>query len=1356
MKKSIFTIAITALLVGLAACTAKKRDNALPYGEDKDLFEISKVDGQEFDVTTTKEVSVSASNKSDVQIKDETKEKTFLNYVEYKTEAKLLAESPFRGQAGSTYKVRYVLEGNALKVYKLKMKDDDLSFEERQSAETLKDGKLGAAVVSYNVSYFSMDNTRNDLDEATHKLRLVAEQSKDKATHMKIDLNSKTLASFLQKDIVFPSNYFDGDWYFATTIVRQNYQMKENDIQSSLEWMLREESAKVRLKKEEGKLAFYGLRVDGLIKSDLDKREENQSVFLEFPAEFMEYRMADQGQGKSVKEEEYKQNTWNKRPFVKLDLKNTTLGEAGKLNGEVRDVQVSFDPKTGRKYFSFSILNTTTKSIIRYALLQATARKDAGKYEKKTYFREDQSVFGFFSTNLNLLDTRDRTNEEMTQNATLVNRFNPNLEKIVFHPSDQTPDWTVDLIRNATESWAKAFELAGVSAKVEFNPEKVKVGDIRYNLVHILSDEDGNNVWGGFGPSVADTESGEIISATSNINLANYLQAGRLYVRRYIRSNLEDNTIDYIKIKISEAVQNISSATSAMLKGTTADQAVKAKPAQSLFANLEVAFLPSLPNEKSENIQLAKQSLVISKAAAKGYEWQNNAAANSKQKSASSNFNKRNLESNGFGLTYPNLTHEIETLAECADVRNYVASAKNGSRKSHSEENELVEGCSRAVLKQHLVRVIMHEMGHNFGLRHNFYGSTDKANFHANSKESFSSSVMEYPTMDQSIVVRDGKNSMAGWYDVAAIRWGYTGKLFSKDMKSALASNEKKPLKAQTEFKDSRPFKYCTDENATGSSAMYAFDALCSRSDEGSTATEAALGYIKAYNYSISNSLKLESGDLQTASAGETRSMERAVNFMLPLMTIYHQYRMMIEDVSHNLGYLEGETVQTYPNFLKQVEAKYAGNEAKLAEFKDYQKAAGLAYNFMKAVAFMPDYYCAGRFEKDPLASLKFVPFSEVQREIFESTKETVQSCANSKVAENFKSKNGDYMFEVGYPMNPLLRDLELRNDRETPVALGTKYDRAHALTLMSARISLLRRNTQANFYPNFFDEPQYRKDLEQSIISRLTDGVSTKSLGNAVLNDPRVAEVKLPKFANEADILGFMYETLMRGSLIPGKSVANSDRMSRFMINYAYSNEQLRQPGVKSFFYAGRSFFATPENEVVYQLIDKAQFSVSLKKSSAPADSIIVATRAFLSSRLPSHGDKAFTLSQLLKIFNDLKSGEGANTAGIAAFAQLVMQEEIEMLNSVVQPYVDEQMKDIESDEAKKKKFDEILATSLIQIMGEKLSKNLLTKETLDDRLKAKLAIFQKQVQLYKTYQSDFDAQSDLLVRAVIGGSGM
>ena len=142
-------------------------------------------------------------------------------------------------------------------------------------------------------------------------------------------------------------------------------------------------------------------------------------------------------------------------------------------------------------------------------------------------------------------------------------------------------------------------------------------------------------------------------------------------------------------------------------------------------------------------------------------------------------------------------------------------------------EMKIFEGIHKAgmsdqnIAKEILIGTLTHELGHNFGLRHNFRGSMDKDNFWGNhpgeedmldsegNAELQSASVMDYEHNVGHELNRPGR------YDEETIKVGY-----SSD-----------PLPETVVF----PFEFCTDENSSRNGGV---DAYCLIFDRGTSAKE--------------------------------------------------------------------------------------------------------------------------------------------------------------------------------------------------------------------------------------------------------------------------------------------------------------------------------------------------------------------------------------------------------------------------------------------------------------------------------------------------------------------------------------
>ena len=94
----------------------------------------------------------------------------------------------------------------------------------------------------------------------------------------------------------------------------------------------------------------------------------------------------------------------------------------------------------------------------------------------------------------------------------------------------------------------------------------------------------------------------------------------------------------------------------------------------------------------------------------------------------------------------------------------------------------LSEELEKELVRQSLIRLVIHEVGHTLGLSHNFKGSLLLTNDELNNKEivntkGISSSIMEYPAIN---ITKDPKDQglffdiKPGPYDIWAIEYGYT------------------------------------------------------------------------------------------------------------------------------------------------------------------------------------------------------------------------------------------------------------------------------------------------------------------------------------------------------------------------------------------------------------------------------------------------------------------------------------------------------------------------------------------------------------------------------------------------------
>ncbi len=153
------------------------------------------------------------------------------------------------------------------------------------------------------------------------------------------------------------------------------------------------------------------------------------------------------------------------------------------------------------------------------------------------------------------------------------------------------------------------------------------------------------------------------------------------------------------------------------------------------------------------------------------------------------------------------------------------------------------DAVQKVIVRSSYKATLVHELGHNLGLRHNFMGSWDKDNFFTDEEaQSLGmdaapaySSIMDYSFSEFNQLKAFGK------YDLAALRFGYAREVELNDGKFVKVegplSDFKETLGAGVELK---AYEFCTDENAGLSS-------ICNRFDEGTNLVEVSKYLIKRY-----------------------------------------------------------------------------------------------------------------------------------------------------------------------------------------------------------------------------------------------------------------------------------------------------------------------------------------------------------------------------------------------------------------------------------------------------------------------------------------------------------------------------
>jgi len=535
--------------------------------------------------------------------------------------------------------------------------------------------------------------------------------------------------------------------------------------------------------------------------------------------------------------------------------------------------------------------------MVRSPSLSST-KKDA--YEPIVYQKGDEDTFGFFANEQGRSDV-SYVGGQFDQKFNYLHRFNPKLETIDYHLSnsfdlnDNTRFFkqiTKDVIAHINPQ----LERVGVPRINLIEPSGKQPGDLRYNVINLI-DEPLKNGLAGYGPSAVNPLTGEIVHAHVN-QYSGVLQS--------ISDWLWDKAvIDYNKGRVGQV------AATKQEQAASADQDVAANTTNATNASnqtaevidgLDNAAMPIVGGEYAKQLlesePMAYESMM---QALKSFQEQKRlntyyqpsvsqlAALQSLEKRYWSENNMYSVDNLRAGATFKSLPTKVGDRTfdyKNPDIWRDGKVGEPGYLKKWRElPTSVRDELGIFIAGAYYTKTLVHELGHNLGLRHNFKGSNDEHNYfsqdelaqHGLKTVPGYSSIMDYnPSMLNALPVY-------GPYDLAALRFGYSRKLETNQKVTAPDGKGKtavkvsyldvsdldKKLRAET-FRDSsrlssdiydgvvkaaeqklgdagsadtklREFMFCTDGNVS-------LNEDCNRHDEGRNRGEIAAFKLESYD----------------------------------------------------------------------------------------------------------------------------------------------------------------------------------------------------------------------------------------------------------------------------------------------------------------------------------------------------------------------------------------------------------------------------------------------------------------------------------------------------------------------------
>lgn len=717
----------------------------------------------------------------------------------------------------------------------------------------------------------------------------------------------------------------------------------------------------------------------------------NNKPVVSIPVSHIQYRCADNGAGECAnREEEANDIPWQQRNQFKPTVEAMTVADANTLpieidklfgdncNSEIgsRVISANFSEdavnieveKTYRANIDcLSELDSLSDLTFNVRHMHSFIRRDkliAKDYQAVKYPQTDENTFGFFTTDKFKLSVDNRPEERGEE--VLMNRWNPKRKTIPYVLSSNFDKPEMKRVKEATlesiQAVNNAFKAANVDLKIEVKENNgANFGDLRNSMIVLVEDPQATGVIG-YGPSIADPRTGEIVSARTVMYLGT--------MKKFVRSTWDEVVAE---AKALEASTALAGGTGNLVRHFGQPNA------QNQVPDFQLAKDTPAKQKAREFLKKLQPKIDLEKAIARGEISEigapapvrngstplvraDDATIKKLQKDLLRQRESKVVKAQLFDTEDPVAAREarLNTLTRYnvypADYVNFTGAIKLANLDELKdlpkvEWEELTDAQQEKVVEVILpyvwVPTLVHELGHNMGLRHNFAGSEDKANFY--SQEEAAHFGHNHPMQYSSIMDYGYHNlnelRVMGKYDVAALRYGYNRQVEKTDgsVVEVATTLAEMPAAERENLKD---FRYCTDEN-TG------INAGCRRFDEGTNYTEIAQHLTRAYEESYKRA-NLRNGRRSFSDTTDGGYLQRIANTYFDLRPFFESYEM----IQAKYGFAENHPIWTQNEFLK-----------------DLKQATLVARQALMAPMLVPSTTClvqneAGEIEDYPMQAL--------------------------------------------------------------------------------------------------------------------------------------------------------------------------------------------------------------------------------------------------------------------------------------------------------------------------------------------------------------------------------------------------
>jgi hypothetical protein len=632
------------------------------------------------------------------------------------------------------------------------------------------------------------------------------------------------------------------------------------------------------------KLVRFRFEKEKLIVEELPEFSENQangnnfSPVLSFDIEHKDYRCKEDQFGSCANaEEEVDDRPIDQKRYAQIDLTSLDVQETNTLPEQLTNLFIGCYGKgdlTVKKFkmedgainihvqrtwkanilcadlgeFTVRDLSNAAFSVDYYYSFVKLSKIASPDYKTRIYPFEDESTFGYFARDMKKKTADGR--ETVNSDYKVMNRWNPSRKEIVYYLNEPFYRSGMEAIllstHQAVDTINASFQKAGVDMKIVLKDGRDKdIGDLRNSFIVMVADELAAGLLG-YGPTAVNPKTGEILKGQT------------VMYHGTIKKFIQETYDELVEEKAREEENRTNAEVAANVRH---DHGTAVSEDDSLRNQAHNSLMSQMTRSTARPVQTARVNQV--RVSAESFK------AIRSEKMNKTGFDARNQVNLKFWLAQlknsANLSQEEIARATVNEMShrcfyhesfvNWNASLAPEVRADNLELdelktwNDLTEAEQKKVIAKLMptvwVPTLVHELGHNLGLRHNFNGSEDKDNFYTAqersamglTREIVYSSVMDYSqnTLNQLPVM--------GKYDIAALRFGYNNEVEKKDgsVYKLQAGETLESLKKESRSADFKEFQFCTDDHVEVNPG-------CNRFDEGTNLKEIAQNFVDEYN----------------------------------------------------------------------------------------------------------------------------------------------------------------------------------------------------------------------------------------------------------------------------------------------------------------------------------------------------------------------------------------------------------------------------------------------------------------------------------------------------------------------------